>query len=251
MGAVRQKSDASTRRRSPGVQLASYDCLILSSVASSKFSSLFSEFNSIFPEICAKKCVHLILTQPSLNQNDQISLFTAFFLLAKSYLSTINNESNDSSTTDSNSASTAESNSASTTDSNSSTSASPMPFLDLFLRFAAQEILSALKTASLQSLLDSIRFISTTLQSISSFLAASDSYQTFQSHVSWLSASWRDQSRSALLSLLQNWAEQQVKQLNDTASSVVSATDSVASLASTKREISQLFELIGSVASDR
>lgn len=243
MGAVRQKSDASTRRRSPGVQLASYDCLILSSLASSKFSSLFSEFNSIFPEICAKKCVHLILTQPSLNQNDQISLFTAFFLLAKSYLSTINNESNDSST--------AESNSASTTDSNSSTSASPMPFLDLFLRFAAQEILSALKTASLQSLLDSIRFISTTLQSISSFLAASDSYQTFQSHVSWLSASWRDQSRSALLSLLQNWAEQQVKQLNDTASSVVSATDSVASLASTKREISQLFELIGSVASDR
>lgn len=191
---------------------------------------MFSEFRSVFPEISAKKCVHLLLTQPSLSLNDQISLFTAFFLLSKSFLSTSNTEPN----------------STSTTEPNSTANFSPLSVLDSFLEFTSQEILSSLKAASLQSLLDSIRFISTALQSVSSLLTASEPFDIFQSRVSWLAASWRDESRSDIVSLLQNWAETQVSQLAETASSVVSATDSVSSLASTKREISQLFASIES-----
>ena len=118
--------------------------------------------------------------------------------------------------------------------------------MDSFLQFSSQEILSSLKSASFQSVLDSIRFISTALQSISSLLTASEPFETFHSRISWLAASWRDEVRSELVSLLQTWAETQVKQLTDTASTVISATDSVSSLASTKREISQLFESIES-----
>ena len=210
MGAVWQKWNAAACYWSSYIQLTRFVYSPHSSLEVSKYSSLYSEFQTVFPRFAAQQCVKLLLVDSSLSPTHQMELFTAYFL----FLSP-------------------------------STETSPVSTVSTFLQNASDPITSELASPSLESLLRSIRFIHTALHAVISFLQASESYSIFASHFPSLSSSWRQDNQEALISLLQDWTKSQIAHVTTAASTVVSAILTISSLAKMKRQTSSLLESLG------